>query len=341
VDFWDLTKLLFRRWYFMVPMLLVSIVVAAYVASTVKPDFVVKAKIVLIPPIISEEDSKSGVTNQWLNLGLGPLAEAALVTLQGKSVIEDLEDRGLSTNFTPTKEQYGSLLTVEIIAESEQQGIQTAERIAELYDERITALQKQRGVIDRALITTERLDLGDNLSTSSSKLKRALVAILGAGILLTVAVTIGLDAYLRRRARRRTQGEQEEQVTATLPTPVAPLPRNGNRPPTGSLTFRPITSTDEPSMRVPEPATGSETKRGTAAIPQALVSVEYRSSSSDRNDDAGNGRPEPSRDEPTSLIEAVNLDDEPTAAIAPEDATIVLPLSHNRWAARDGSSKRR
>lgn len=349
MDFWDLTKLVFRRWYFMVPMLLVSVAAAAYVASTVKPDFVVKANTQLIPPIISEEDAKRGVTNQWLNLGLSSLSEAAILPLSGQSVIEDLERRGLSTNFTATKEQYGSLLTLEVIAESEEQGVATVERIADLYEDRITSLQKQRGVVDKALITTERLDLGDNLSTSTSKLKRALVAILGAGVLLTVAFTIGMDALLRRLARRRLARDEEDGVLAALPTP--PTPRNGHTPQGNALVFRPIVAMDEHALRVPELATGpdgrrgTETRRGSATVVTPSLAVEYRSADKQSQDEAkpesrANGAD--NGDDATSLIDKVDDHlDEPTAAIVPEDATIVLPLSHNRWAARDGSSKRR
>lgn len=340
MDFWDLTKLLFRRWYLMVPMLVVSVVVAVYVGSTVKPDYEGISNLQLIPPTVTQQDQEAGITNQWLNLGINALAQAAIVTLQGKTVVDDLESRGLSTNFTVEKAPYDPLITITVTGESEAQTVATAERIADLYEGRITSLQKQQGVIDRMLITTERLDQGDNLTASSSKLKRALVAIIGAGVLLTAAVTIGTDAWLRRRARRKSAEDEDDALDAVGVEPVVPtppLPRNGNKPTgTAGVTFRPITSSDEAGGRAPEPTPGPDgVRRPGAAVPAPSLSLEFRSG------DKRDGAREPVRDEPTSVIDRIEVDDEPTAAVVPEDATIVLPLSHNRWAARDGSSKRR
>jgi hypothetical protein len=62
-------------------------------------------------------------------------------------------------------------------------------------------LQTDDRVSDADAIRTRRLDQGTNVKESNSKVKRALVAVAGAGLMLTAAVTIGLDAWLRRRRR--------------------------------------------------------------------------------------------------------------------------------------------
>ena len=49
MDLWDLTRLLLRRWYFAVPMLLASVAVVVLAAKTVSPDYKSTGYVQLIP----------------------------------------------------------------------------------------------------------------------------------------------------------------------------------------------------------------------------------------------------------------------------------------------------
>ena len=40
LDFWDLTKVVFRRWKISLPLLLLSIVATGAIAATAKPDYI-------------------------------------------------------------------------------------------------------------------------------------------------------------------------------------------------------------------------------------------------------------------------------------------------------------
>jgi hypothetical protein len=71
-----------------------------------------------------------------------------------------------------------------------------------------------------------RLDGGTNITISSSNKKRAVVAVLAAGILLSVAITVAADAWLRRRRQRAIELANETEPTPeVIPTPEAtPIP---------------------------------------------------------------------------------------------------------------------
>jgi hypothetical protein len=342
VDFWDLTKLLFQRWYITVPMVVATGFVTAWTSTTVKPDYIATAYVQLIPPTSPTTANSTNGTraraeprNPWLDLGLGTLCNAAIVTVQDQKVIEELDRTGLSGNFTIAMSQQTPLVTIEITGESGAQATATAKILVERFDESVKALQDAYGAPAQDHITTRRLDLGTNIEESNSKVKRAIVAVLGAGILMTVATTVGIDAMLRRRARRRPAAKAErDERAASAGGP--PGPPGGTK---ASPVAQPVAERDEPppvraaeseadlTMAIPRaanrgPSAGANTSIG---APNGLR-VEYRELGA-----AGSGSDQDNQDAPTEQYPM------------PSDATIVLPmgLPKEHWGPRDGEGKKR
>ena len=221
MDFWDLTRLVFRRWYVAVPMLLLTVGGAVWTATGVEPDYIATAHIQLVPPATVTQNpvnTKTAPTssphNPWLDLGLSALSAAGAVTVQDQDVIKQLEAAKLSSSYTVTLGNQIPLVTFEVVGTSKTQATATVDLLTSMFDRNVVALQEAYGAPKNEKISTRRLDLGSNVTESTKKKKRALVAVAGAGVLLTAALTIGVDAFLRRSRRRR------EPDTATgTPTP--------------------------------------------------------------------------------------------------------------------------
>ena len=222
-------------------------------------------------------------------------------------MLKQLGQDGLSQNFTLKMEGQLPIVKIEVIGETPKQASDTAVRLVTLMDEAINALQTKYAVDKGDLIVTVRLDLGDNLTTSSSKVKRALVAVAGAGMLFSAGFTIGLDAWLRKRNRKRA-GEAEEDA----PTSAPPAPGQAVAA-ASSLVVPTIPGSPDADEAPPSPP-----RRGPKRAP---VAVEYR-----------NAKQQASRaSDETAVISMV-----------PSDATVILPLSHNEdWNAHPNGSARR
>lgn len=231
MDFWDLTKLLFRRWYIAAPMLLLSVGAVYWTSKTVQPDYVATSYVQLLPPTAAQEtDEKArdqGPRNPWLELGLGSLSRAAMLTVQDKTVLEQLGDSGLSDNVVVTVDNQQPIMTIEVIGETEAQATATSEEVVKRLAESIVALQSDYGAAKESFITSRRLDRGVNIEESNAKVKRALVAIGGVGVLLSVALTIGLDALLRRNRRRPAVLAEPAAISDTIVLPSRRPVRNG------------------------------------------------------------------------------------------------------------------
>lgn len=205
MDFWDLTKVLIRRWMFALPMLLLSVAATFVAVSVVQPNYVATAYVQIVPPVPQTKPGQATADqrNPWLSQGLETLGNAAIVTVLDRSVVDSLKAAGLSDSYTMEMGSSSPMVEIEVVGKTRQQAEATTTQIVTRFGQSVNALQTAYGVAGPDLITTRRLDLGTNIEQSDGNVKRALVAVAGAGLLLTAACTVGLDAWLRRRARKR------------------------------------------------------------------------------------------------------------------------------------------
>jgi capsular polysaccharide biosynthesis protein len=208
LDFWDLTKVLFRRWCIAIPLLVLTAGLTVLTFSTVKPDYVSTSYIQLVPPVPQPTKPNEPVVehrNLWVGqgletLGLQTLGNAVIVTILDQSVKDQMKSVGFSDSYTFEMGSTSPMVTVEVVAKSRPQAEGTANELVSRFNTSITSLQTAYGVTQPDLITARRLDLGNNVEKSSTNVKRALAAVFGAGLLLTIAATVGIDAWLRRRS---------------------------------------------------------------------------------------------------------------------------------------------
>jgi capsular polysaccharide biosynthesis protein len=211
VDFWDLTKLVFRRWYIAVPLLILTGLAATYTTYTVKPDYKATAYVQLIPPPeASITTNIKELRNPWLDLGLGALNTAATYATVDRMFLNQLKTRGMSDNVVITNGYPAPIATVEVIGSSKETAMATAAQVVDRFNAVVKSLQDDYAVQTKGRILTRRLDTGNNLEETGGKVKRALVAVAGAGALLTAGLTVAFDALMRRRSRKRSRGEDGE-----------------------------------------------------------------------------------------------------------------------------------
>jgi hypothetical protein len=336
VDFWDLTKLLVRRWMFAVPMVVLSAVLTVVTVGHLKPDYVSTAYVSLVPPVLGATKPGQATPDQrnpWLSQGLMTLGNAAIITVLDQTVVKELEDSGYSTSYTVTMGSSSPLVSFEVVGKTKQQATATTERLVERFNQSVAKLQSDFGVSKADSVSAQRLDLGTNVKESNSKIKRALVAVAGAGLLMTAAVTVGADAWLRRRRRRRADSAAAApptmpvsgQVRRTQPAPAAV-------PPSAVVVGALSGGTDETERDAPSAGAAPGARKRPPSQPKdgvlAGVNVEYQP--------------------PGERSRSVDADDSDSEAAVvlevPADATIVLPLSlpkRERWPGKNGDRKSR
>lgn len=350
MDFWDLTKLIFRRWPIALPLLVVSIIATGFTAAVSKPDYVMTAYVQLVPPSVTPDstgavaDNAGNITqrNPWYALGLGTLGQASIYATQDQKFLDELYAGGHSINFSLTMGYPDpTVITVQVVATTRQEAITTTQLVIKWFQAKAQSLQKQRGVHDQDMITTQRLDQGENLKVSGGNVKRAIIAVAVVGLLLTIGVTILYDAVVRRRARRREQLEKANPLAVEIA--LARSASAGNAPNGKELPELPVAHT--------EPAPGSRTELiprirtdpAVSPLTTAVIDVGRKDIGSKPNQMllAGtyrsiNAAAEPDG-EPEGQADAPNADTNSPVAPAPADVRIVL---QPEWMAGENGGKR-
>ena len=226
MDLWDLTKLLFRRWLISVPILLLSVVVLIVASQTVKPDFRATGHVIIVSPAQTTQDlanaSPNKVHNPWEDLGFRALAQTALLKVQSKDVLAKMLSDGFSDNITLALDDRSPVITIEAVAHSPEVATATIQEIIKNLDQAVSQAQTVYGVQKDSLFTAYPIDSGDSVETVTSTQKRVMAVIGGIGLIATVALTIIVDAWLRRRARRK---QIARAGTSTDETAVIPAQR--------------------------------------------------------------------------------------------------------------------
>jgi capsular polysaccharide biosynthesis protein len=337
VDFWDLSKLLVRRWWVAVPMVALTFALMGLTYTTVKPNYNVTAYVVLVAPV-GTPDKQGELTqaqrNPWLFQGLLALANAASTSVLDPAVPEEMQNAGFSPSFTVAMTATSAVITFTVTGNSAEQATGTATELVRRYAESVKALQDQTRVAPADQITASRLGSAVGAVESNGNVKRALAAMGGAGLLMTAGATIGVDALLRRRSRRRL--EQDDLLD------VAPMPMSAPVSPSEPAPARPApagpTVSRSSVLQPVSPAPVRDRVDVDAKVPPSRVTVNGGGPA----DSKDAGRP---AEVTAALVAPVTASVEPDAGErltrAPDrepDTTIVLPLTFG--SSRNGDGRR-
>lgn len=259
MDLWDLTRLLFRRWYIALPILLTSVLTAALVGQSVKPDYRATGNVVMIPapgPASPTATPKPGdkvrPKNPWVDLGLESLGNAAILKVLDQKTLKSLADAGLSDSIIVQMTARTPILFVETVGTSPAQATATVREVIRLLMAEVAEQQRRFGVLPQDTITTLTLTDGADVEAVTSKVKRVLIVIVGLGLLVTAGGTIGLDVLLRRRRRSRqaeADGADGESGRERVVSRVSARERSSFRPDVPQST--PATDETEVTRRLP------------------------------------------------------------------------------------------
>ncbi|MFC7480056.1 hypothetical protein ACFQX7_08480 [Luedemannella flava] len=110
MDFWDLAKLLARRWSITAPLLVITGLATVFILQDVKPDYIATTSVQLIPPNPAPSNilpsQEKNYQNPYVDLGLDALMRAASLSLQGKATEDGLKAAGLSKTYTVTNSDF-------------------------------------------------------------------------------------------------------------------------------------------------------------------------------------------------------------------------------------------
>ena len=243
---------------------------------------------------------------------------------------------GFSDSFTTAMTATSAVITFTVTGKSAQQATATATELVRRYADSVKTLQDQARIAPSDQITASRLGGAGGAVESSGNVKRALAAMGGAGLLMTAGATVGVDALLRRRSRRRLEQDDLLDVAPSSPAPAPgrpatvpdPSPAPPRQPPAGPTVSRSVLQ-----------AVSAVDRDQDGRLPGARVNFDAFGSA----DAKDNGRAA----EVTAMLMSSSADADLTTEVEPlrrapdrePDTTIVLPLTFGSL--RNGDPGRR
>jgi hypothetical protein len=224
LDFWDLTKLIFRHWRVSLPVLLVTLVLTILTMLHVKPYYVSTAYLQLVPPIaesVPAGDPQPARRNPWLSQSLPTVGNAALITVQDLTYAHQLKAGGYSDKYTVQLGGSNPLVIFTVTGKSRTQARDTADVVVARYEQSLTELQTSYGVAPADMIEAQRLDTGVNITLSSGRVKRAFILVIAGGLFIAIAAVVTADRLGRRRSRLKADAEKRFIARDGPPGPAA------------------------------------------------------------------------------------------------------------------------
>lgn len=260
MDFWDVAKLMWRRWYATVPMLLVTALATGWTTLNVAPDYEVTSHFAMVRPQtpVAEDEDEGRTTNPWTS---ETLAEAASIRLRGRPLAEQLEAEGHDASWSLSVTGGQPWLRLEVIAKSPTEARTTGARLHEIIEEEMQSRQDEYHIPRDEQISSMQFDDGETVEAITRSRRQAVLGVLGAGLLATMGLVLMVDAIARYRARRasaaaETRPPRRFSFAATAPrSPAAPatdfMSSSGARPqpPNGGARNLGVGS-DEPATAV-------------------------------------------------------------------------------------------
>lgn len=196
MDLWTAAKILLRRWYVTLPVLLLGLAATLAVDSRLEPTYQATGSVVLVPPQVSNVALPYG--------GIRNTTEVLERRLQAAPVGLILQSKGITASYAVENERDYPILNFVAEAETPQMAVNAVQELATQTSEQLVRLQQDLGYpADQhigmdVLVSPER----------ATELNRARTRALFALILLSVAgATIAaliVEGVARRPAKRES-----------------------------------------------------------------------------------------------------------------------------------------
>ncbi|WP_020523177.1 hypothetical protein [Catelliglobosispora koreensis] len=223
MDLWDVAKVMWRRRWVAVPLLLLAMVAAVFALLTVPPDYNIKGQLAVTSPTVVNNDAKG--TTPVNPFSPNTLAEYTVIRGNGAEVHNMLKAEGLSPEFELTAKTFGlTVIEINVLAKSEASARATLDRLIQLIQSEFEQRQSGFNLPKGGTIQTEVLDPGEKVEVVRTVGKRTLIVIVGVGILVTVAVSLWVDALVRRRYLRVPESPEARAVVPVSPAIIMPPP---------------------------------------------------------------------------------------------------------------------
>lgn len=234
MDLFDVARSCLRRWYVVVPLLLITLWYAYGSYKDVKPVYYSQAVISLAPPSSRVDQSLPGAQvprNGLLDVGGATLiANIAAYTLHNPATVERVVAEGGQPNYitrmfpvAPTQQQM-PLIMIEATEDTPADATKTVELVIAEADPALKDLQRQARVPDDQMVQSFVVAPPSVPAAAMPSRTRSAISIVVAGTGLSILLAVLVDVVAARRKRRTKNKSDTAPPETTAAPPASPTP---------------------------------------------------------------------------------------------------------------------
>lgn len=194
---------LWRRWYFVVTFLLLTLGICLFIKQSVPSTYRAQGSLVLMPP--SSTVGPEG--NPFLFLGgMGQALDILSAEVSAADTAQPILDAYPGTAYIaePDRSSSGSVIKLVVAGDDRNRVTSALHDVVALVPVTLTAMQDAQKVPDRSRIGLMTLVVADEPTEDTKTRTVSVVAVAGTGIALTVLLTGFIDGRLLARTLRRS-----------------------------------------------------------------------------------------------------------------------------------------
>jgi hypothetical protein len=216
VDLIATLQVLLRRWYVVVPALVLTAIAVGLVYVSVQPTYQASGSVILRGPE-QNQDETTGKRNQYADYGnLTIPARVVSDALSQATYQERLEQAGMPGTYTVGMDagSMAPILTVVGVADTPADAIMTAQTVMTAADRELLRRQQNLGAPTQTFLTTEVVAAPTEAEALNGSRLRAAAGVLVIGMIITLALAFITETTARRRAARSRAAGGEPAPTA-------------------------------------------------------------------------------------------------------------------------------
>ncbi|MGH4023613.1 MAG: hypothetical protein ACRDRV_03415 [Pseudonocardiaceae bacterium] len=224
-----------RRWYILVPLVVLSVLGSLAVRNQVQPSYEIEGVLPIVPPYVSTQEATDQLErNKFVDVS----GTSSIMATLGDSaeIRRAVEERGGDAGYVIAAAS--GAVTVTIRTDSVERALATFRLVREELGSRLDTLQRSTGVpaAFRVTISDALAPTGGLASATGSN--RAMMASLGLGLILSLAACVFIDYLLSRRlrgvGRERSVWVSDDRAGGQSPAPGEVRPPTNTYPNRGT-----------------------------------------------------------------------------------------------------------
>lgn len=210
MDIWDALRIVGRRWYVAVPILLVFVALAVIASGRVDAEYKAEASLVLLAPNQTPPDSENPEPqgyNPWLAAcsSCEQIGQALSLTLESNDEKQVMQQAGWSPDYVIEPQTRSALVHLQASSRDPDDAVGTVDALIDRVAAELETLQADANAPQNQRITVSVLSQEDTATGNTAAASRVRLALLAAGFILAFLAAFAVEGgvYVLEQRRRR------------------------------------------------------------------------------------------------------------------------------------------